>query len=342
MPYIPALDGIRAIAAMLVILLHAYTPGLFGAYLGVDLFFVLSGFLITSLLLKEQVATGSIHLGRFYWRRVKRLMPPLICVLVLYLLIAPVAWPAYSHHERDVLIAFAYLSDLGSLLPGLPKMLRHTWSLAVEQHYYLIWPVLLLFVLRVFPRQIIPTLSIFFIAATLWRMHALFNGDTWESIYYQFDFRLSGLMLGSLLAASIHFQPDFSPPRAFLTVPITVAGIISIVTLNWNNPYGLLIGITLAEMLAVILIMVALAPDGSAFYRFLEAGPTVYLGRISYGLYLYHYPIFYFLREHFEWHITLMIGLPLSIVLASLSYYYLEKEGDKRAAMHAFSQRHVG
>src|SRR5690242_18795216 len=125
------LDGIRALAVIMVLGFHAAAPGATGGYLGVDVFFVLSGFLITSLLMDEIEDTGTVSFGRFYLRRFLRLTPPLLFMLATYLVFAPIAWPQMAFHTdvRDVLISTFYLSDYASAFWSLPHYLRHTWSL---------------------------------------------------------------------------------------------------------------------------------------------------------------------------------------------------------------------
>lgn len=178
MPYVPALDGIRAIAVLLVVFFHAQTPGFHAGYLGVDVFFVLSGFLITSLLLGELASTGGIHLRRFYFRRLARLMPPLIGLIALYLVLAPLVWPEHAHHIRDAFIAGFYLSDYSVVADVHPVMLKHSWSLSIEQHYYLLWPLLLLLIVRFRPKEIIGILFGLYIASTLWRIASLASGQS--------------------------------------------------------------------------------------------------------------------------------------------------------------------
>src|SRR4051812_5944530 len=137
--YNPALDGLRAVAVVLVIADHCSVPIFNQGYFGVDLFFVLSGFLITRLLTDEIDATGQIDLSRFYLRRLLRLTPPLLLFLAAYLLIAPSLWPQvdFASHARDVALVAFYLSDYSQAFWHNPKVMIHTWSLSVEEHFYL-------------------------------------------------------------------------------------------------------------------------------------------------------------------------------------------------------------
>jgi peptidoglycan/LPS O-acetylase OafA/YrhL len=325
MPYIPALDGIRAIAVLLVMLFHAHTPGFFGGYLGVDIFFVLSGYLITSLLLNEMAETGEIRIHRFYLKRFTRLMPPLACLLALYLLLSAWAWPDYNSHFRDALIAVFYLSDFAPIMNMSPKMLGHTWSLSVEQHYYLLWPVVLLLIVRIYGRQMVRAFVVMYLAATFWRIFCITSGQSWVMVYPRFDVRVSGLIMGALLAVWLRSRPKFSAPSMLWMAPITLAAAISLTCFAWKNPLGLMIGTTCTELLAAIMILVVLKPGESVLHQLTNSAGAIYLGKLSYGLYLYHYPVFFYLREHFDWPATLGIGLPLSLGLAALSYHSIER-----------------
>ena len=150
--HMPGLDGVRAIAVVAVLLFHADPTWLPGGFLGVDVFFTLSGFLITSLLLAELDATGGLRFGRFYLRRARRLLPALFLVLVATALLAvTVAQDAAERVREDAVAAFFYVTNWWYVLhgqsyfeaTGRPPMLQHLWSLAVEEQFYFIWPVLL-------------------------------------------------------------------------------------------------------------------------------------------------------------------------------------------------------
>src|SRR5487761_2131823 len=152
--YNQALDGLRAVAIGLVAADHCWVPGFDSGYFGVDVFFVLSGFLITQLLVDEYDSQGQIDLGKFYLRRLLRLTPPLAILLAVYLAVAPTLWPHYGlwPHIRDAALAGLYLADYGRAFWSQPTLLEHTWSLSVEEHFYLLWPFAVLLLGRVEPR----------------------------------------------------------------------------------------------------------------------------------------------------------------------------------------------
>ena len=136
--YNPALDGLRGIAIVLVLLSHAHVPLFDGAFFGVDIFFVLSGYLITTLLLMEFNSTGKLDYWRFYRRRFFRLMPALAFFLLAYCVFAPMLWPDLTDIYSDALVSILYLADYGIAFFDSPDTLLHMWSLSVEEHFYLI------------------------------------------------------------------------------------------------------------------------------------------------------------------------------------------------------------
>ena len=150
--YNSALDGLRGVAILLVILSHAHAPLFDGAFYGVDLFFVLSGFLITSLLLQELQSNGRLDYWRFYRRRFFRLMPALALFLGAYCVFAPLLWPDLTDVYSDALVSLLYLADYGIAFFDSPDTLLHMWSLSVEEHFYLVWPPLLVVLARFTPR----------------------------------------------------------------------------------------------------------------------------------------------------------------------------------------------
>src|SRR5690349_20309645 len=135
-----ALDGARALAVLLVLLHHTRVPGFAGGFIGVDVFFVLSGYLITSILLREADSAGDIRIGRFLLRRALRLYPPLLLMLSAVLILGPSIWPT-EQLGMPVLISALYLSDYATAFYGPLSVIGHTWSLAVEEHFYLLWPI---------------------------------------------------------------------------------------------------------------------------------------------------------------------------------------------------------
>jgi peptidoglycan/LPS O-acetylase OafA/YrhL len=290
--YNPALDGLRAIAVLAVIEYHAswHVLSLRG-YLGVDVFFVLSGFLITSILLRETSA-GGIKLGAFYMRRARRLFPALITLVATMLALGWVTW-------RSAANALLYLDDY----IGPAGILVHTWSLAVEEHYYLLWPLLLPLVARMKRRNATALLLAVYVVATAWCWWGLFD---WRAPF-RFDTRMSGLVFGSLLA--------FLPIRSMLPIAVVGVGML-LVALGFPADRMFAEGATGALILL----------SYQTSIPFLARQPFVYIGRVSYGIYLYHWPIIWFVSHdaHLVGAPALLLTMATSTALAALSFHTIE------------------
>lgn len=328
LPYNPALDGLRGVAIVLVIFSHAYVPLFDGAFFGVDLFFVLSGFLITTLLLIEHEQTGRLALRRFYWRRLLRLMPALAVFLLTYCLVAPLVWPELDDIYSDALVSILYLADYGIAFFDSPDTLLHMWSLSVEEHFYLLWPLVLLLILRLTPRgQRWWPIALLWLLGTLWRAGWVLEGQVFYKVFFRFDTRFSGLMAGALLATLMWERPDWMTrarrrllPHA-LWLPLALPLLLE---LGWKNNHALLWGISLVEAAAVV-ILIAVQRQRGLVHTMLAAPLLVQLGRLSYGIYLWHYPVVRYLREAYDWPIVLALGLPISCLLAALSLHTIER-----------------
>ena len=302
MRYSPGLDGLRALAILAVMIFHANPNVLVGGYIGVDLFFVLSAFLITSILAGEYQRTGCIDLSRFYVRRFLRLGPALMLMLAVYLLVAPFAWPGEAH-GRDALITSLYLSDF-TVAAGLgPDYLQHSWSLAIEEQFYLLWPFLLLPLLR--SGRAVAWLALAWLAMLLWRL----SFDDWRVYYYRPDAHGTGLLAGALLY--------FSGWRASRWVGMLglalFAGVCLTVEIKWSAW-----SIIAAEVAAVMMIA------SVANMKWVETPMLVHIGKLSYGLYLWHYPIALYLRTRYNFFVSASLVLPLTYAAALLSYHSVE------------------
>jgi peptidoglycan/LPS O-acetylase OafA/YrhL len=330
MKHNPALDGIRAMAVLMVIGFHAFAPGASGGYLGVDVFFVLSGYLITTLLVEEVERTGSVQLRRFYLRRFMRLTPALLLMLIAYLLLAPLAWPKMAFHTdvRDVLISTFYLSDYASAYWSAPFYLRHTWSLAVEQHFYLLWPLLVLpLAHKLSRRHFAITLAGLYAVFTAWRIFCDLHGElAYQHSYYRFDTRLSGLIAGSLLALLLTGKRQPVWRHAELAA---MSGLAVITICSWRfhvlSTGAMTYGIAAIEFATLALIYVAMSSEGSRVRRALAHPVPAYLGKMSYGIYLWHYPIFVYMWGRYPWYEILLIGGTATLGLAIVSYHSVEK-----------------
>ncbi|MBS0414488.1 MAG: acyltransferase [Proteobacteria bacterium] len=325
--YNPALDGLRGVAIALVILSHAHVPLFDGAFFGVDVFFVLSGFLITSLLLIELQTEGRLDYWRFYRRRLLRLMPALLLFLAVYVAVAPLLWPGAHDALTDALVSALYLADYGIAFFDQPASLLHMWSLSVEEHFYLIWPPLLaLGVARCRRGQLWRVIAVLWVAATAWRVLCVAWDQAFYQVFFRFDTRATGLLAGALLAALLHEQPDFIArarrhlPSA-LWLPLAVPLLMG---LGWDSSDALSWGMPAVEGAAVVLL-VAVQRQRGLIWRMLSAPALVKLGQLSYGVYLWHYPVVRWLRAELPWPWVVLLGGAISLALAALSYYTIER-----------------
>ena len=320
--YVPALDGIRALAVVGVLLFHFGVAGVNGGLLGVDVFFVLSGFLITSLLVEEWVATGTLSFARFYARRARRLLPALFLLIALVAVYA--AWFAQPDTRAsirgDALSTLGYFanwhfvfSDQGYFVHfGPPSPLLHTWSLAVEEQFYLIWPGVAWLVLRHFGRRgLAVTAAVALVASAVVTVLLFHAGAGSSSLYYGTEIRTQEVMAGAFLAIvgpAITRWHTALPgrPRRWRRAVLGLAGLSGLAGLVWMfhavsgegdflyNGGFLVVAVATAGVVAV-----AVHQPENAVARVLALGPIRYVGRISYGLYLYHYPLFLMLDpEH--------------------------------------------
>lgn len=278
----PALDGLRALAVLMVVGVHTGIKGLGGGGLGVDVFFVLSGYLITSILLTDP------PLIDFLERRARRLMPALAGVVLAYLAAAPLLDPKYFGHAWVCALAALTYSTNYTFPPILYfNALDHTWSLAVEMQFYLLWP----FGVRAL-RKARPSVAagIFLgLWAAIWFVRvATFYAKGADAAYFPLHTHASGLVVGAALA--------FFPALRRCIAPLGWLGLLGICALSFlipngtnSRPFELVFGITAAELCAAALICGLLQP-GRLASTFAWA-PVRWIGEISYGIYLWHFPI---------------------------------------------------
>ncbi|QNM81924.1 acyltransferase [Sphingomonas sabuli] len=309
--YIPALDGLRAFAVLLVVAFHARV--LPGGFVGVDVFFVLSAFLITRVLKQELDATGGIRLLRFSGRRLARLGPALVLMLATYLAVAPLLWPRQPH-VGDALLAAFYVSDYSFAAFGRPLYLQHSWSLAVEEQFYLAWPLMLPLLLR--SRRPLHVLAVAYVALIWWRAGF---GDDWRTYYYRADTRCTGLVIGAGLALAID-RLDFSRAHALTGALLVMLAAV----LGRFGPDAALV-FPVAEVGAALLVGAAAQGQLGALQPALCASSALLIGKLSYGIYLWHYPITIALRPWFDGAALFVLVLVPSVGLAWLSWVTVEQ-----------------
>lgn len=326
MQYHPPLDGLRAIAALSVLSFHTNFSLTSGGWVGVDIFFVLSGFLITSLIREELKSSSQFSFKNFYIKRFSRLTPPLITALTGTYIIYSIFLP-HIDINKDVAFGLMYISDYGHAFWHIPEKLKHTWSLSVEQHFYLITPVLLVFTKHLDDRQLFRALLTLFAIATLWRTFDVIAYQDWDRTYYRFDTRVSGLILGSALAVC----PWKPSPAALRRISWSgFYGVVLFVALpSWNELPSLIVVPFFVEISTVAVIMAVTSPHQTPLRTFLSHPWMVYVGTLSYAIYLWHYGIAIALRDLLQPPVTFAITLTLSLLLAAFCHRFIDTPSQK-------------
>ena len=340
--YRPHLDGLRALAVYLVLLFHAGSGWFPGGYVGVDVFFVLSGFLVTQLLLRDIVARDSIRLGRFYSRRFRRLLPAaFVALTVTAVAYTAIASPAeVSAAVGSFKAAFLYSTNwyfihqstgyFGADITTNPVL--HFWSLAVEEQFYLLWPMLLggAFVLtrrieRARRTRVIAIgVAVAAFASAVWAL-SLRNSDP-NHAYYGTDTRAYELFAGALLAlvpASMAYVRNYR--RSAKVATVAAVGSLLIVASSWFDLDAIERGVAVTIITCALIVGLE-AADGGVVKRILSTPTAVYLGKISYGTYLWHWLVILVAIRSFHLSALSTIGVSalVATALAALSYELLE------------------
>ena len=336
----PALDGIRGLAVAGVMLSHAAAgaPHLQGGAVGVDAFFVLSGFLITSILVREyDDNAGRISMRRFYARRVLRLGPALIALL---LTILAGSWlfldrAGARDNTIDVLITLFYATNWARAFQlHAPNLLGHTWSLSIEEQFYILWPMVLLLLLRRVRSRLHVVYLLGAAALGSWGLRAwmAWHGATVWRLYDGLDTRadslLVGCALGVFLASGLLQEEDRPALAKWLKrlAPVSVAVFAWITwSVTWKSPSLYYWLMAVVEVLVVLMILQIYTSERSPTATLLSLRPLVWTGSISYGLYLWHFPIYAVLRATGRGPRGMVAGTILTFAIAALSYYALER-----------------
>lgn len=339
MTYRPELDGLRAIAILAVLVFHSGARIAVGGFLGVDIFFVLSGYLITSILAMEILATGKINFKNFYARRALRLAPALLILIFAVCIGSAFFLPSDQARAnwKESLIALLYFSNWSRAFNiHAPGVLGHTWSLSIEEQFYLLWPALLVPILKFSRRELIAARFVVYLLAGVvaLRMALFVDGATPERLYNGLDTRADALLIGSALAIWLisdggksFIEQRYARMFFRLAGPLSAVGLaIVFFRAHWSRPYMFLFGYLAIGIMSGTLLVHALHQPQAAIPRFLRSGPLVWIGTLSYGLYLYHYPIFWTMRRLGYSPLTIMVGGGLAtFAIATLSYYMVEK-----------------
>ncbi|WP_088287752.1 acyltransferase [Kineosporia sp. A_224] len=332
MARVRALDGLRAVAVMLVFLKHLQLPAFRGGWVGVDIFFVLSGFLITSMLLGEHERTGRIDLRSFWVRRLARLYPALIAMVVLGLAIAPERFAGHPGVTWSAVIALTYTQDLTRFWTPYAGGFDHTWSLAVEEQFYLLWPLAVLLCRG--RRAAIGVLAAGIAVAGAGSLY-LYGGlvpPARNVAYFFLHTRGWEIVVGCLLAVvltRVRVPALLGSALLWLALPATAA----VVLLCGRPTTPLWVAVGAAVVLSVVVVAALVSAPRATVGRVLSLAPLVWLGRVSYGVYLYHWVVIRLVYRH----LTPYDGLPyatalkqatvvaVTLAVAGLSYHLLER-----------------
>ena len=302
LPRTLALDGVRGLAVAAVVLYHAAPRGLVGGHLGVTLFFALSGFLITSLLLSEHAHTGGIDLRGFWARRAKRLVPALPVALLLVAAVATWTPNPASHLLQDAIATMTWSANWWFLTSGQsyadlfhdPSPLQHTWSLAVEEQYYVLFPLLVLLLVRRGRAVLglgLAALVVLSLGTGAWLS---LHGAGSTRLHYGTDVRVAEILVGALLAAALQQGQGWrrlpAPVAPVLGVGSAAFLVWSVLTVHDDSRYVQRGGWALTALAGCGLLTAAVQPGFVA--RTLSTWPLVRLGEQSYGAYLFHWPLF--------------------------------------------------
>ena len=377
--YLPALDGIRALAVLSVLCFHAGVSWLPAGFLGVDTFFVLSGFLITTLLLNELRDDARIALGAFWARRARRLLPALLvvvsfCALIVWFGSAKGTYPSF---RSDAFSSIFYVANWHFIIDGTnyflqssaPSLLTHTWSLSIEEQFYVLWPLVMLglYKLGVRSRGVLIFGAVGAALSAGWMALLASRGAAITRLYYGTDTHAQCLLVGAALAAGLSLLAQRrqrsglrtsradrhrgGDPRWAATTEagrrrLSLLGIIALVVTallwwrvsfqGWFLYHGGFLVAALAT--AGLIASVAIAQRGPVA-TLLSTAPLVFIGRISYGLYLWHFPLFQYLspsRTGLSGASLLGLRFAAAFAAATASFFLIERPIRRRVLLHGW------
>ncbi len=380
-PYLPGLDGMRAIAVVAVMVYHANPDWLPGGYLGVEVFFVISGYLITLLLISEKERTSTVDMKQFWIRRARRLLPALFTMMI-----ALTIWTSLFERDAlgklrgDVIAALFYVSNWYQIWTGAGYTaanefapLRHLWSLAVEEQFYVVWPLVMFALLRGGSRRIadisrwlvLAALGITLVTALVYTSGPIGTPEVTPDAYWsvfgrdisKFDWsylgtfsRAGGLLLGAAFAMVWRPVAVMRGPlrtKGRLLDLVAIVGFVALVAMFWwmwligpdgGNPFLFRGGFLLCAV-ATLMMVAGVTHERAATSKALSIPVLLWIGTRSYGLYLYHWPIYQIIRDIAGNHLKLyefVFAMILTGIITELSYRFIEtpiRKGTLRASI---------
>jgi peptidoglycan/LPS O-acetylase OafA/YrhL len=328
--HIRSIDGLRAVAILLVFLSHYGVGRLIPGRFGVTLFFFISGYLITKLMIAENQKNGDVAIGAFYARRFLRLAPALLFMITIVSLIYFVL--NRNVDKLQIAAALVYMTNYFEIFSSHgPMPLSVLWSLAVEEHYYLVYPLVFVLAWK-YRTRFLAGLSLLCTVVLLWRFVLVVEFHVSDArTYYATDTRIDSILYGAILAALMSICKPEEISRWFGSIAVALVGLsVLLVSFLYRDP-------VFRETLRYSMQGLALIPlfysivfstRQLALRRLLEMFPMVWIGRISYSLYLWHTAILYFCSTMLpDLHPIKqsLLAVPFSFAFAAFSYYYIEK-----------------
>jgi len=344
LPYLPGIDALRAIAVLAVFLYHAGVGWMPGGFLGVDVFFAISGYLITSLLLSERRRTGRVRLGEFWLRRARRLLPAVGVLIAVSMIIAAIIEPDRLTELRgDAISSLAYVANWHFIFAHQsyfdqfqrPSLFRHLWSLSVEEQFYLFWPLAFAAGMSLLGRKRLAVGVLAGAAASLLLMWVLFDPTDASRVYYGTETHAAGLLVGVALALVwAPWQLRRAKPGRWCGPTLDAIGILALgyLTLSFLHVHdydlALYHGGYLWIALASTAVIAVFAHPSARLGGLVARPPLVWLGLRSYSFYLWHWPVLTLTRPGLDVSLPRGILIPLQLLavlaLADLSYRFVE------------------
>lgn len=331
--YLPGLDGLRGVMALGVLSYHVRPAWFPGAPAFMDVFFLISGFLITLVLQKNIARTGTLQLVRFWKRRLQRLYPAMFAMVATYTLIAFLLLDDVGHVLKDAAETLLYVSNLTKLHNNaIPTFFGHSWSLAVEEQFYLLWPLLFLASIkaRLYWKAMLGLLAVVMVAAVAWRFYLIDAGAPWSRLYYSLETRMDAFIIGG--GSAFLWQAWLSrwSHRNWAHYTMCACAVGLVATLVVARPMEM--DYFRWQQSAVLVLtagtVLLLSSRRSSWIRsLLSSRALVALGLRSYGIYLWHWPLIWLLTvtTGIRGLAMLAIVLPTTIAVSALTYHYIER-----------------